>query len=704
MSLRPVPIALALLAASISAVFGGVAHAYEEPTHEEISEVAVLRSSVDGVLRDALVMSSGLTTTIGGQLLVTWLRQGAAREDSQIRFLNHFHNPLAADWSQAGLLSSVGQSSILWGQNRSQGFPSWSWHDVRQLYFEALTKSGKADRDLRLGETFGGLGRQIHLIQDAASPAHTRNDPHALFNYEKLVDAVRMDEENTFTGWLDGSPDVAGAPDSGWHSLDSHPLAPVPVARLIDADRYQGGNPLVTMEALIGLAEYTNANFFSEDRIFTENDSNLQKRFPYPNRASATEQDFDVQIGNATVKRRYFVKTGDGATGYRLATVGLLRDYHQRFNLDWTRFRESPALDEAVYRDYAARLVPRAVAYSTALLDYFFRGQVIAFGNDVSMGLQNLGEEAMDGTFALYYDDASEVRRAVPGATWVRTLAPGELVEGLQLSAPTSPPARDPGKYLLVFRGVMGSEADAVVGKQVLVESVIFPRLIKRKDGTPLPGLAVQAIDVETGQVLSSGLTDDEGKTRLSWKPGRTALFIPNVNRFPMFWAGGATFSSGMEGARVVQTADLDPQRQVTIAIPVIFAEWPERIEACTGKPLFAHAPRGFFQQSVPVADGLLDLVIVTYGVNLITFVRADNGQETPLCGGEGSIFCVDPAAGFVAEDVNRVGQVVGQLVRDMRSTHYRQITDTDLRPIGAPICANEYEEVEVVPVTVAER
>jgi hypothetical protein len=344
------------------------------------------------------------------------------------------------------------------------------------------------------------------------------------------------------------------------------------------------------------------------------------------------------------------------------------------------------------------------VTYSTALLDYFFRGQVGAFGDDLSMGLQNFSDdEAMDGSFALYYDDANEVRRPVPGASWARALGPGQGVEGLRVSAPTNPPAKDPGKYLLVFRGTMGSEADAVAGKQVMIESVMRPRLIRRNGGSPLRSFIVQAIDVQSGQILSSGLTDEEGRARLSWKAGRTALFIPMVNRFPMYWSGGSAFSSGIEGARIVQATDLDLEGQVTIAIPVISAEWPERIEACTERPLFDHAPHGFFQQSVPVADGLLDLVIVTYGVNLITFVRGDNGQETPLCG-EGSDSCVDPAAGFVAEDVNHVGQVVGQLVRDMRSTHYRQITDTDLRPIGTPMCANEYEEVEVVPVTVAER
>ena len=222
-------------------------------------------------------------------------------------------------------------------------------------------------------------------------------------------------------------------PDPGWQRVDSNPLAPVATARLTDTDRYVGGNPAVTTEVLIGLAEYTNANFFSEDRVFTENDVDPLKRFPYPNRSSVTEQDFDVSVRGATVKRRYFVKTADGATGYRLATVGLLRDYQQRFNLDWTRFRESPALDEAVYRDYAQRLVPRAVAYSTALLDYFFRGLVVASGTDLSFGFGNGSDEAMDGTFTLYYDDGSDARRPVPGAQWTRALAPSGFVEDLTL-------------------------------------------------------------------------------------------------------------------------------------------------------------------------------------------------------------------------------------------------------------------------------
>src|SRR6185295_9735819 len=137
-----------------------------------------------------------------------------------------------------------------------------------------------------------------------------------------------------------------------------------------------------------------------------------------------------------------------------------------------------------------------------------------------------------------------------------------------------------------------------------------------------------------------------------------------------MYWAGAGVFSSSIEGGRIVQTTDLDAQRQVTIPIPLILAAWPERTEACTEQPLFSHQPHGFFQQTIPRGDGLADLVQAIYGVNLITFIRSDNGRDTVLCGSDTVSGCVDPRAGFVAEDVNRVGQVVGHLVRDVFARH----------------------------------
>jgi len=675
---------------------------YEVGTHEDMVSAAARRSISDEVLKDDLELGSGLLSKVRGKTLEGWLIQGGVNEDAFPRFLNHFHNPLASSWSRAGLGDSVGQSAILWAQNPSQSAPSWSWQDARQSYLDALTKASISDRDSGLATTFEALGRQMHLVQDAASPAHARNDPHIFFNYETAVDGLRIREASTFERWRDGTPDTPGVPDPGWRLLDNNPLAPIAIARLVDTDRYTGSNPSVTTGALIGLAEYTNANFFSEDRIFTENDSNPQTQFPFPRRSSVVEQDVDVPVGGVTARRRYLVKNADGAIGYRLATVGFLREYQRRAGLDPARFRETPALDETVYRDYAERLVPRAVTYSTALIDYFFRGRMAAFGSDVALTIQNAGDEAMNGTFTLYYDDASDTRRAVPGASWTQALGAGSSVTGLRVTTPTSPAPKEPSEYMLVFRGSLGSETDAVVGKQVAVDSVLVPRLLRRKDGTPIRGSSIQAIDRVTGQTLSSGTTDQDGKTRLTWRPGRTVLLIPAVNVFPMYWAGGALFASHAEGARVVQAADLDTQGQVTITIPVIDAQWPERTEECSGQPQFAHSPQGFFREGTLLPDGTIDLVTVTYAVNLITFIRDDDGRETILCGSD-SGQCKTPAAGFVAEDVNRIGQVVGHLVRDLSSGHLRQITNTDGAPLGPPVCFNNYAEADVVGVTVVE-
>jgi len=678
------------------------AAAYEIGTHHELVGGAARRSVADQVLKEDLEFGAGILNRVQGKSLEGWLGEGAANEDNFPRFLNHFHNPLASNWSEAGLGGSVGQSAVLWAQNPSQSAPSWSWRDVRQAYLDALTKPMIGDRDKGFATTFEGLGRQMHLVQDAASPGHARNDPHILFNYESAIDGLRLREASTFASWRDSAPDTPGAPDPGWQSLDGNPLAPIAIARLVDADRYTGANPGVTAGALIGLSEYTNANFFSEDRIFTENDANPQSRFPFPKRSSVVEQDVNVQVGGATVKRRYLVKAADGATGYRLATVGFLREYHRRFGLDLGRFRETPSLDEAVYRDYAERLVPRAVTYSTALLDYFFRGRLFVSGDDVSMAIRNSSDEPMSGTFTLYYDDAGDTRRPVPGASWTGALAPGGRLTDLRVIAPTSPAPKEAGKYMLVFRGALGTESDAVIGKQVAIESVLSARLLKRKDGTPIRDTSIQAIDRTTGEPVTVATTDQDGRAKLSWRPGRTVLFIPSVNVFPMYWAGGASFVSTTEAAHVVQAGDLDPQGQVTIPIPIVDAQWPERTEECSGQPQFAHSPQGFFREGTLRPDGNVDLVTVTYGVNLITFMRDDDGRETILCGSD-SVQCKTPAAGFVAEDVNRIGQVVGHLVRDLVSGHIRQITNPDGAPLGDPVCFNNYAESDVVPVTVFE-
>jgi hypothetical protein len=422
------------------------------------------------------------------------------REDDTPRFLNHFHNPLHT-WDAAGLRVpwpffgvQIGFSSILWEQDTATS--GWSWWNARSFYLDALTRPQPAERDERLARTFEGLGHVIHLVQDAASPAHARNDLHIGpghddvlagrtkgFNYETFVREVGADDPVFLDTVL-----TPRAVSSAWQTIDTNPLAPVPVAALTDSDRYDGSNPAITTGDPIGLAEYANANFFSEDRTFPG--LNPFTRFPYPALTSATIVSVPVTLpGGESVHRQYYVKTADGDTGHRLATVGFLRDYQVRFQLDPGRFDQKPALDEEVYRDYASKLLPRAVGYSTALLDYFFRGRLdvglVDEVDDPRVVGTNASDEQLDtGTLFVYAEDATGTRTLVsdPQGVSVDTpVAPEAPLPDVPLTAAPS----DARRFIAVYRGGLGTERPTSTSPGAVIAKIFAPVRVEQiyRDG-----------------------------------------------------------------------------------------------------------------------------------------------------------------------------------------------------------------------------
>ncbi len=124
-------------------------------------------------------------------------------------------------------------------------------------------------------------------------------------------------------------------------------------------------------------------------------------------------------------------------------------------------------LDENVHNTYAMELLPRAVGYSAALIDYFFRGKldfVLDEGDrgDGTKGIRiyNLSDEEMEGTFNLYYD-ATDGNRHLLGS-WSLLLSPHGLSSGLSFSVPNNNLEED--LYIIVFRGRMGMEQGTVAG------------------------------------------------------------------------------------------------------------------------------------------------------------------------------------------------------------------------------------------------
>jgi hypothetical protein len=472
---------------------------------------------------------------IGGLTGEEWLEYGSEREDSFLRFLNHFHNPLEP-WIYAGLSGLGGSSSILWGQDETQ---SWSWQKVRSFLLEALTAEGQTTREQAFAKAFEGLGHLVHLVQDTASPPHARNDPHLAYTIENLVEQLARSsdpgEKVEFQAWL-ADPIF---PDPSWQSLSLNGPAPIPIARLIDADRYGGPtpNPDVTVGTTIGLAEYTSANFFSEDRTFPETTWPMF-RLPFPARSGAGEADYWIRLkGGEWVLRPYYVKLREGDTGYRLGTVSVLREYIQRYDLDPRQYGTMPALDENVYRDYAAKLIPRAVGYSTALLDYFFRGKLavervrvepLGTAGEVRVAVRNdMTNERMTGTVRLYYDDPTgNARTPVRGSStmWQPVqfdvdLAPDQLSEEFVLQTFDVPEtARVAGRYLAVFQGRLGAEPEAVAAKLVEIAAPKTCRLCSGNGCSfwwfvPAPGAALTIEGIGTGYTgtLGAGSVNEDG-------------------------------------------------------------------------------------------------------------------------------------------------------------------------------------------------
>jgi hypothetical protein len=243
-----------------------LAYSFETRTHSALSERAVTFSKLDNFLKSQLGLATGIDTNLldgtTTRTVTRWVAEGSVREDDWSRYFNHFHDPLRA-WNQAGLSLVGGESSALWGQNLGQGY---AWKNARDTYFNGLTSPDKAQREQLLAQTFRTLGQLIHLIQDAAVPAHTRNDPHPPWNKDGLERfALEITETSLFSQLTQApigfNPIILGLPQNSF--------APIPIARITDTTDPEQADA-VPSAINQGLAEYSNANFLSRNTIFKD--------------------------------------------------------------------------------------------------------------------------------------------------------------------------------------------------------------------------------------------------------------------------------------------------------------------------------------------------------------------------------------------------------------------------------------------------
>jgi len=429
----------------------------------------------DSYLQNDLRYLAGLRTTFVDKTttVAEWIGDGGEHEDDDTRYYRHFHDPLRP-WDSAGLqlapLTPRFDSSIVWMQ-QPQG---WSWQEARGFYYAALTAGDPQQRGQKWADALQAVGQIMHLIEDAAQPAHVRNDPHPVDYICRTYFGVSCG--GNFEYWVSGNLGAysySGAPSFQPLILDqatNHSEAPVPVANLIDNDIYLGFDANVTVGTLVdgqevttapvGIAEFTNANFFSEDNVGL---------YAHPDVNALVESSEAAPTAGAL--RRYLRKgDGDGLPlnpalvesvfGAALRSVA---------SLSGTYEATLAGQDENVWQAEAKVLIPKATRYAQGALDYFFRGQldfVPAQDGPNGFLIKNLGADDLNGTFELYYDDPNGNRQPVPGSNgWQLSILGaqhcpnGAACNQAAVQAFDRPFDAPPsGTYTLVFHGTMGSE------------------------------------------------------------------------------------------------------------------------------------------------------------------------------------------------------------------------------------------------------
>ncbi len=284
---------------------------YQGTTHRDIITSGAI---------DLLLVSGNLTSKQKALLNLYGARieKGAIDEDNPItRTVNHFWDPVhdkpLTDGGDVEALGFGGQKAIDWAKNGD----GYMYASAKSNLLAALTTfdvNNSANMP-QMGSAMENLGHVLHIFQDMTSVPHTRNDNHAGqlgFGYSGYENFV-----------------VVGQ------------YSPPPVSIIIPVN-----NDNELWQKFTALAQFTNANFYSEDSIPIAGQA-AWRTFTYPALPSGTGY-LAGSIANPLV-----IAVKDSKTKKIQYTI-----------------QDS---SNTVHKAYADILVPKAISYSAGAIQYFLR-------------------------------------------------------------------------------------------------------------------------------------------------------------------------------------------------------------------------------------------------------------------------------------------------------------------------------------------
>lgn len=502
----------------------------DKKTHPELTSLAIQNSSINNYLVGVLALQ-GHTETIGdGKSLRVWLREGARLEDNPMcRATNHFHNPLR-EWTESGMRDQPWfvdarctpteyppwsiWSAVPWATGyiepsptgaREQTTNQWNWDRAREYFYIYLTGKNYANqwvaltkpaRDSYLASSFQALGQVLHLLQDMAVPAHVRDDFRSHLEWNGITPSSNLFEP---TEWVFERFEYFVKKKQGIISGDAEKpnLQKPSLTAFWDTNQYAGENPGLLESQTLGLAEYANMNFVSRNTIFSEdflNDSiasNDVYYHPYPRKGSVNITDYVNYVmlpqtviaeDNQPDTRFYIAKRYDGEVIDRFLAVSYFsRDLQLDAGKTTSVFSKTLTIDDECAKNYAQKLLPRAVGYSAALLDYFFRGKIELVDsqlgydpntraiNSITLWAKNVTDKAelmTNGTIDVVVKHKNwseqEYHHTVSRIGGASTIPRDEAAEFVVYLSEPIPIDTAEAQIFVVFRGMLGLESGGI--------------------------------------------------------------------------------------------------------------------------------------------------------------------------------------------------------------------------------------------------
>jgi hypothetical protein len=600
-------------------VVTNISGAYETTTHSLISNEAISLSNLvqdpELLINFGLILDEGVseeafpgnvpsdpngsnpndTINLFRTSIERILSGGAVLEDAGSLSIHHFFDP-----QNGGSGSSVGRRSPDWSLesvvtpgngdeiNITLANQDFSYKDALEYFYLALTSSDEENRLVNFGLMFRSLGHVIHHLQDMAQPQHVRSDGHcdslndfpslALFcflvgkhnpsYYENYTNTRFNDNPVSFT--TSEVPQLASARDF-WENSDHSGIAEYTSRNFVSAGtNYQGDDegtisnhpdfpnpsPLPTTVP-INLPDLLN-----EDPRLSEVQKQLllQKLGCHDEFENICVVDF-IQNEVTDIGEPTLLNTRSG-------TVSIFDEEIRSRNIEITSHYLSTfitkrlvSLNRFNFESAYPFLLPRAVAYSSGMINHFFRGrlQEESVGwmdeENVSLVIKNTSsnDEAFNnGSFEIFYEDSDGNRKPVQPVSIQESGLPLVSEESTNLTFPYPEDVNEDLEqpFVIVFNGEIGEETGIATIKFSQPISGVVDELFLVADQCPEKRFAVSINFKEqpenNGQVVIKGKQSGLSVDFTDVPSGGELTIVNNIYRVHFFSTGGYTYSFGI--------------------------------------------------------------------------------------------------------------------------------------------------------------